>query len=377
MPASMILILLCAELCYLVLERRQAREDRAKLTHVIHVNGIRGKSTVTRLIAAGLQAGGIAAYCKTTGTLPMTVDTRGEERPIRRLGPANIREQLRTMHKAADQGAQVLVAECMAVDPELQKIAQRKMLRADIGVITNVRLDHTDEMGATLPQICDSLCNMLPENGVVFTADPTFAGQIGKRAEELGSRCVLTSPEGLPPQEIDFDENVALALAVCQHLGVERDTALAGMARYHRDPYALSLHKLPGGARFIGALSANDPQSTCGIWNLLRDKHGLEEKRLVLLLNNRRDRGYRTEHMLLVARALKPDEIWLMGASRQALSRRLRQQGNDNIRSFARVEELPLAQAGKETVIFAAGNLAGQGRPLMELVEKEGERLVP
>ena len=43
-------------LIYLILERRQALRDRAALSHVVHVNGIRGKSTVTRLIEAGLRA---------------------------------------------------------------------------------------------------------------------------------------------------------------------------------------------------------------------------------------------------------------------------------------------------------------------------------
>ena len=45
-------------LAYLALEQRRALRSRKQLQHVIHVNGIRGKSTVTRLIDAGLRAGG-------------------------------------------------------------------------------------------------------------------------------------------------------------------------------------------------------------------------------------------------------------------------------------------------------------------------------
>ena len=33
----------------------------------IHVNGIRGKSSVVRLIAAGLREGGLRTFAKTTG----------------------------------------------------------------------------------------------------------------------------------------------------------------------------------------------------------------------------------------------------------------------------------------------------------------------
>ena len=145
------LILLCAVwLALLIAERIRARRDRARLEHVIHVNGTRGKSTVTRLIAAGLRAGGWRTACKTTGTDPIYSGVDGSERLIRRIAPSNIREQLRILHRAAGESAQILVAECMAVQPELQRVAQQEMLLADIGVITNVRLDHTDVMGGTL-----------------------------------------------------------------------------------------------------------------------------------------------------------------------------------------------------------------------------------
>ena len=39
----------------------------------IHVNGTRGKSSVTRLIAAGLSASGLRTYAKTTGTRPRLI----------------------------------------------------------------------------------------------------------------------------------------------------------------------------------------------------------------------------------------------------------------------------------------------------------------
>ena len=43
------------------------------LSHIplrIHVNGTRGKSSVTRLVAAGLREGGLKTFAKTTGTAP-------------------------------------------------------------------------------------------------------------------------------------------------------------------------------------------------------------------------------------------------------------------------------------------------------------------
>ena len=178
------LLLICLTL--LVLEERRAKADRAKLSHVIYVNGIRGKSTTTRLIEAGLREAGLKVFCKTTGTLPMIIGVDGVERPLKRRGRANIREQLDILHRAASEGAEILVIECMAVDPVLQNVSQHRMLRADIGVITNVRLDHTAEMGETLEEICDSLSNMIPQNGHLFTADEQFFPQLTRHARAVG-----------------------------------------------------------------------------------------------------------------------------------------------------------------------------------------------
>ena len=68
----------------------------------------------------------------------MTIDVNGGERPIIRHGRANIKEQLRILRRAAKEKAEVLVAECMAVDPALQYLSQHRMVRADLGVILSL-----------------------------------------------------------------------------------------------------------------------------------------------------------------------------------------------------------------------------------------------
>ena len=165
-------------LLYLLWEAHAVRIARKKLAHVVHVNGTRGKSTVSRLIEAGLREGGMRVFCKTTGTDPMTIDVNGREEPIRRRGKANIKEQIAILRRAAAQDAQVLVVECMAITPEFQQASQRDILRADIGVITNVRRDHTDVMGDTLPQIAEALCHTVPQGGVLLTAETVMAERL-------------------------------------------------------------------------------------------------------------------------------------------------------------------------------------------------------
>ena len=43
---------------------------------------VQGKSSVTRLIAAGLRAGGKRTFAKTTGTAPRVIDSEGIDRII-------------------------------------------------------------------------------------------------------------------------------------------------------------------------------------------------------------------------------------------------------------------------------------------------------
>lgn len=357
------------------LEGRSAAKSRASLQHVIHVNGTRGKSTVCRLIDAGLRAGGLRVFCKTTGTDPMTIDVSNVEEPLHRLGKANIKEQIGILRRAAVQNAQVLVIECMALHQEYQSCAQHRILKADVGVITNVRHDHADVMGDSLIEIADTLSNTIPKNGILFTADKAMSERLKRHAEILKSRFVLARPTGDEP-DFDFAENIALALAVCETLGVSREIALEGMSHYRRDPYAMELYKLGDGI-FVNAVSVNDPDSTCIVWEGLQKKLGDKAGKLVLIVCNRADRGSRTKDMLAVCKRLSPDEVWLAGSHKGYMTARLRRILPDcTARSFSRIDDMPLSDTSSETVLFAVGNLYGAGRSLIARVRKEGKPYV-
>ena len=64
-----LVIILSISLAMAVIVEYKAHCRRLKAVPIrILVNGTRGKSTVTRLIAAGLAAGGLRVYAKTTGS---------------------------------------------------------------------------------------------------------------------------------------------------------------------------------------------------------------------------------------------------------------------------------------------------------------------
>src|SRR5512139_3009290 len=74
--------------------RQMVHERRIRSYKIrVHVNGIRGKSTVTRLIAGILREAGYLAVAKTTGSAAATINFDGQDIPISRRGQANVKEQ--------------------------------------------------------------------------------------------------------------------------------------------------------------------------------------------------------------------------------------------------------------------------------------------
>lgn len=278
----------------------------------VHVNGTRGKSGITRLIAAGLRAGGMTVLGKTTGTAARLLLPDGTERPFRRewlAGPPSIGEQTRLVRLAANLKADALVSECMAVHPEIQRVAEDWFLRATHTVITNVRQDHSDVMGETLAGVAETLALTVPRRGELLLG-PDLADMPEKHifvrmATERHAPVVeikddLTADElGLFPSTV-FSANVATALTVCTRLGVPRDTALRGMRTAVADPGELKVLRVEAHGRsfwLVDAFAANDAASTLHVWRTSRARPELAGLCAVGLCNSRADRGFRLEEL--------------------------------------------------------------------------------
>ena len=224
---------------------RQAAHERNLAAYKVrlHVNGIRGKSTVTRLIAGLLREAGYRTVAKTTGSAAVTIDFDGQDVPIQRRGAANVKEQQDIIASWAPLGAEAMVIECMALQPKYQEWTEKMVLHAHIGVITNVREDHQDVMGETLPEIAVSMAHMCPYNGYLITAEyePALQAVLRREAERRGSQLIVADPSRVSDAEIAqfdylaFKDNVAIGLAVADLLGLDHDTAVRGMVKAKGD----------------------------------------------------------------------------------------------------------------------------------------------
>src|SRR5580765_2131908 len=128
-----------------IAEQRSHRRNLALIPTRVVVNGIRGKSSITRLCAGALRGGGLVTVAKTTGTAARFIHPDATEEPIyRKFNISNIVEQIGIVRRAATYRPDALVIECMAVMPALQEINQEKLIRSTIGVLCNVREDHLE-----------------------------------------------------------------------------------------------------------------------------------------------------------------------------------------------------------------------------------------
>lgn len=297
------------------------RLSLAQLPIRIHVNGSRGKSSVTRLIAAGLRAGGLKTLAKTTGTAPRIIDENGKDRIIHRLRDASIGEQVRLLRNFAKKKPDAVVIECMAVNPQYQWVSEQKMIKSTVSVITNVRPDHLDEMGSTLQNNAMSLSNTIPFNGKLVTSEKEMCGLLEQVSEKRNTEFNMVVGDGVTHEYmgrfpyLEHKDNVALALKVCEISGVKKETALEGMVHTHPDPGATIIWKLNCNGMqnyFVNVFAANDPASTLNIWHQLEEK--IKDAPVCIFLNTRDDRRYRTSQLLsLIYKQIKPERLILRG----------------------------------------------------------------
>jgi hypothetical protein len=83
-------ILLAVVLAFLFIEYTIHIRNLDSISVRIHVNGTRGKSSVTRLIAGALREHGMRTFGKTPGTLPRMIMDDGREYPIYRPTGADV-----------------------------------------------------------------------------------------------------------------------------------------------------------------------------------------------------------------------------------------------------------------------------------------------
>jgi gamma-polyglutamate synthase len=319
-------------LCYVVLElfiailvtnKLSFDKTRDSIRYRIHVNGIRGKSTVTRYTAAILRDAGIRTFGKTTGTAARVIMPNGEDAIIQRRGYPNVNEQLRMIRSFAARKAEAVVMECMAINPDYQDWLESKVMRSQIVIITNVRIDHQEEMGKELTDIARSLARSIPKNAILITAErrSDVLAILQEECTRKGTKLIQAPTWKVKEQDLaTFDhvahkENVAIGLAVAKLFKLSPEQALTSMAAAPADPGAFQIQSFEQKGKFVkwaNLFAVNDKESFAQIADGLAKKYAGHYR--VALLNNRHDRPSRVEMFAKLAQEnLQADAIVALG----------------------------------------------------------------
>ncbi len=384
----MLTILVLTLCCLILLGACETWLHRKRLQTIpirIHVNGTRGKSSVTRLIAAGLRAGGIRTIAKTTGTLPRFILPNGKEFPVFRPGKPSISEQMRMLRLASKYEVAAIVFECMALQPWLQWMSESRMLQSTLGVITNCRADHLEFMGPTEQDVSKALCGTIPVKGKLFTAEKKYLSTLEHACQDRNTELIaipeaelnnLSDLELKKFSYLEHPENIALALNVCNKLGVDRLTALQGMQAATPDAGALQEFVLNFFGKkivFFNGFAANDPYSTQKVWQIAIELHP-ELARKIIVLNCRMDRPERSLQFAQAIPQWTPaHHIVVMGNGTYIFAKAAIQQGIafDKIHfaddfSVEETFELIISLCEGNALVVGMGNIAEPGLSLVQ-----------
>jgi len=313
----------------------------------ILVTGSRGKSSVVRLLHAGLNASGFPTWSRITGTDPRQLEPDGE-RSIERAAGAHVEEMRWWLGQVAADAA-ALVMENSAVTPELQPLAAN-WLRPDVTVLTNVLPDHQeawgfDEQGAAL-----ALAPGLPRGGTVVIPDslidsPLLASLLADRSCRV--RASTAEKDADTPHRA---VNLGLARTVLECFGQATGAAMKAMKELRADRYDFHLREVAG-AEVALAFSANDIRSTRALFDSL----GWSAERTRLLYNHRADRPARLESFRAWIEETGWCEVLVAGARPLRRLKRARYVKLNDRKGLA-----TLLQEGDR--LFGCGNVAGLPR---------------
>ncbi|MBU5336480.1 hypothetical protein [Intestinibacter bartlettii] len=178
----------------------------------ISVNGIKGKSIITKLITNILMEAGYKVIGKT-------------------LEKSESNDELTIIKNAVDLEVEALVCESADVKSDSKKISKFKKLDENIVVITDISEDYVDIDDS----IVRSFADIIPYEGYLITINSNYVNYFRKIAGERDTKVTVADTSKITAEYLSlFDdvsvENIAIAIAVGQVLKIDEKTCLRGMA---------------------------------------------------------------------------------------------------------------------------------------------------
>jgi gamma-polyglutamate synthase len=375
-------ILLGLVFILLMLEKYFVRQRVGRIKIRVHVNGTRGKSSVTEYIAAGLRCAGYNTVSKITGVVPTVFFSNTVFQTVNRKGPARVQEQIKIINLTVRNVSEALVLECMSISPELQRMESR-IFKPHIYVITNIREDHLEQMGETIDQEVESICSAIPKDSLVVTSEKRYLKEITSFACLRNSKVISTEslddnlsfqiPLGV------FESNVTLAVKVCEILKIDSIKAFHSICDYAVKKKSAMIDLKVGdfNVKFLDGFSVNDVQSASDFLNYWQNKLRAF-KDMIILLNVRADRPLRSvEFANWLSNLENIKNIILVGSHALKTKKLMCQFGiqQDKIITWSKKEINNVSVnlqtlITEDTVVLGIGNISGDGFTILDSINK-------
>ncbi|MCA9167923.1 MAG: poly-gamma-glutamate synthase PgsB [Planctomycetales bacterium] len=363
------------------------RPNRAAVPIRIYVAKGHGSSSITRLITAGLRAGGLRACGKTSTTSPRLLFPDGREYPVYRPSNANLREQRRVTRVAEQERADVLVLEGIATKNDGQRSAglqaELQTLNATHVVLANGLPQQTDARD----KVVSRLAAVVADRGKLFAAvtgvDETEFLAVIDDEQIADVRWVEMERFSY----IEYREHVAIALRVCEELGVDRETALSGMWRANPDPGVATVFQASSpsastdcGVTFVNGFAVSDPARLRRSWEIAAGR--FRNRPRLAIVNCRADRPECWRRLAdSLAKWTPADHYLIIGTAATLFAQRLQSLGIDRDRiSCTRVESadrigvLARRLGGEAALVLGIGSMSGATWGLVNYFRKREAR---
>lgn len=368
-------------LFYLVYERILLNRRICSIPLRISVTGVRGKSSVARLVASVLQQDGRRVVAKTTGSQAQLLLADGDEIEVPRRGTPSIIEQKKLIKRAAEVNADCIVAEVMSIHPENHYVESQQILKPNIVLLTNVRQDHIEAMGKTEDEIASVLCLDIPQKATVFIPEKENRPLFQTAVKNAGGKLIeiqegISSPiEHLAPEikKKEFSDDINLVYALGRHLNIDQKVIVDGIRKAKHDIGSLKIWKYKSYETqkivyLVNGFAANDPQSTSNAISKLKEILPADYNKFIGLLSLRSDRGDRTIQWI---QALKSDrfdffsKLYVTGTHTEVVKRKVKWVNIIKYKLPEKITESIIANVEDQAVIFGMGNMVGTGKLLV------------
>lgn len=362
----LVCVLFVVILIALFVENFLHQRNLKKIPIRILVNGTRGKTSVCRILHKALNNHGIPTLGRTTGSEAVVLNPDGSCENIIRKKDARILEMIPFVRLAAHKGVKCIVVECMAIQPENQKVMARYLIRPTHVLITNSYVDHVAEMGWKRNDVIWCLAQSVPRDASVFSTDIEYEG-LGREFRHVTVKNYDIKDSSIPVH----DENISIVVSFLSSFGIDEDEVVSCLPDVAPDKGLSKPFCNSNGALFIPDFAVND--LTC-MENSL--KAGLATGReLYIVYNNRKDREYR---ILLLVKAVggyaaRIKGVYCIGDFPKKVAGYIRSKtGICSIPSSVEDVSGIFRSGGDGLAFLALGNIKGEGERLLEKL-KEGE----